>query len=131
MKKIVLVLSLLVLVLLAACGAEPEVVEVTRVVTETEAVEVEVTKVVEVETEVETVVGKIGRADTPLDPAPISMIETVINYKPKYRKDPETGKMIRQWRDHINTPDDIWKDITKASELLGIPLNPPENDELE
>lgn len=34
--------------------------------------------------EVESVVGKIGRAETPLDPAPISMIETVVNYKPEY-----------------------------------------------
>ena len=56
MKKILLVLSVLLLVLLAACAAEPEVIEVTRVVTETEAVEVEVTKVVEVEKPVETVV---------------------------------------------------------------------------
>ncbi|HSR87607.1 MAG TPA: efflux RND transporter permease subunit, partial [Pontiella sp.] len=31
--------------------------------------------------EIESVVGKLGRAETPLDPAPISMIETVINYK--------------------------------------------------
>jgi Cu(I)/Ag(I) efflux system membrane protein CusA/SilA len=30
------------------------------------------------------VVGKLGRAETPLDPAPISMFETVINYKPEY-----------------------------------------------
>lgn len=34
--------------------------------------------------EVETVVGKIGRAETPLDPAPVSMIETVIHYAPEY-----------------------------------------------
>ncbi|HUT25631.1 MAG TPA: efflux RND transporter permease subunit, partial [Sumerlaeia bacterium] len=34
--------------------------------------------------EVDSAVGKIGRAETPLDPAPISMVETVINYKPKY-----------------------------------------------
>jgi len=37
--------------------------------------------------EVESVVGKIGRADTPLDPAPVSMIETVINYKPEFIAD--------------------------------------------
>ena len=35
--------------------------------------------------EVDQVVGKLGRAETPLDPAPISMIETVINYKSEYR----------------------------------------------
>lgn len=34
--------------------------------------------------EVEEVVGKLGRAESPLDPAPVSMIETVINYKPEY-----------------------------------------------
>ncbi|HDY65877.1 MAG TPA: efflux RND transporter permease subunit, partial [Phycisphaerae bacterium] len=34
--------------------------------------------------EIDSAVGKLGRADTPLDPAPVSMIETVINYKPQY-----------------------------------------------
>jgi len=34
--------------------------------------------------EVETAVGKVGRAETALDPAPVSMIETVINYRPEY-----------------------------------------------
>jgi Cu(I)/Ag(I) efflux system membrane protein CusA/SilA len=34
--------------------------------------------------EIETVVGKLGRAESPLDPAPISMIETIINYKPEF-----------------------------------------------
>ena len=33
--------------------------------------------------EVETVFGKIGRADTPTDPAPLSMIETTIQLKPE------------------------------------------------
>jgi Cu(I)/Ag(I) efflux system membrane protein CusA/SilA len=37
--------------------------------------------------EIETAVGKLGRAETPLDPAPISMIETVINYKPEFLVD--------------------------------------------
>ena len=37
--------------------------------------------------EIESVVGKLGRAETPLDPAPISMIETVINYKPEHLTD--------------------------------------------
>ena len=44
--------------------------------------------------EVETVVGKLGRAETPLDPAPISMIETVINYRSEYIVD-EHGKRLR------------------------------------
>jgi Cu/Ag efflux pump CusA len=33
--------------------------------------------------EVESVIGKIGRADTPTDPAPLEMVETFINYRPK------------------------------------------------
>ena len=37
--------------------------------------------------EVELVVGKLGRAATALDPAPISMFENVVNYKPEYAVD--------------------------------------------
>jgi len=70
--------------------------------------------------EVESVVGKIGRVDSPLDPAPIGMVETVINYKPEYAPpDPETGERERLWRDHIRSPDDIWNEIVKAAEIPG------------
>jgi Cu(I)/Ag(I) efflux system membrane protein CusA/SilA len=94
--------------------------------------------------EIESAVGKLGRAETPLDPAPISMIETVINYIPEYKTD-KNGKRInfqyengdfvrdsageliedprgrpyRQWRDHIRSPDDIWDEITKAAKIPG------------
>ena len=34
--------------------------------------------------EVDLAVGKMGRAETALDPAPISMYENIINYKPEY-----------------------------------------------
>ncbi len=44
--------------------------------------------------EVESAVGKIGRADTPLDPAPVSMIETIVNYRSEYI----TGKDGRRLR---------------------------------
>jgi len=44
--------------------------------------------------EVETVMGKIGRAETATDPAPLTMIETFIQLKPK-----------DQWRDGITTAD--------------------------
>jgi Cu(I)/Ag(I) efflux system membrane protein CusA/SilA len=44
--------------------------------------------------EIESAVGKLGRADTPLDPAPVSMIETVINYKSQYLTD-QKGKRLR------------------------------------
>jgi Cu(I)/Ag(I) efflux system membrane protein CusA/SilA len=96
--------------------------------------------------EIEMVVGKIGRVDSPLDPAPISMIETVINYKPEYITDKDgnrvrfrydgkrqefvrdsqgnlvpdnDGRPYRQWRDHIRNPDDIWDEIVKAAEIPG------------
>lgn len=34
--------------------------------------------------EIETVVGKAGRTESALDPAPLSMYENIINYKPEY-----------------------------------------------
>jgi Cu(I)/Ag(I) efflux system membrane protein CusA/SilA len=102
--------------------------------------------------EIESVVGKIGRAETPLDPAPVSMIETVINYKSEYITDKhghrvnfrydrqrrefvrdENGELIpdrrgrpfRQWRDHIRSPDDIWDEIVKAARIPGTTGAPP------
>ncbi|MHC4183055.1 MAG: efflux RND transporter permease subunit [Planctomycetota bacterium] len=96
--------------------------------------------------EVDMVVGKLGRIESPLDPAPLSMIETVINYKPEYITDkdghrikfrfdkekqefvrdqdgnliPDTyGKPYRQWRENIKTPDDIWKEIVDAAQIPG------------
>ncbi|WP_084539331.1 efflux RND transporter permease subunit [Halodesulfovibrio marinisediminis] len=44
--------------------------------------------------EVQSAVGKLGRAETPLDPAPVSMIETVINYKPEFLLD-ASGRRMR------------------------------------
>jgi Cu(I)/Ag(I) efflux system membrane protein CusA/SilA len=44
--------------------------------------------------EVETVVGKAGRAETALDPAPMSMYENIILYKSEYIKD-ENGRKLR------------------------------------
>jgi Cu(I)/Ag(I) efflux system membrane protein CusA/SilA len=78
--------------------------------------------------EVSSVVGKLGRVDSALDPAPISMFETVINYYPEHKidpdtgnrvLDPETGLPVRNWRPHINSPDDIWDEIVKAAEIPG------------
>ena len=78
--------------------------------------------------EIESVVGKIGRVESALDPAPISMVETVITYVPEYKTDPvtgervtdpETGKPIRNWRPQIKNSGDIWKEIIKAAQLPG------------
>lgn len=68
--------------------------------------------------EVSVTVGKIGRAESALDPAPISMVETVIHYKAKYRIN-ASGKKVRQWRKHIHSPKDIWNEIVKATKFLG------------
>jgi Cu(I)/Ag(I) efflux system membrane protein CusA/SilA len=57
--------------------------------------------------EIESVVGKLGRAETPLDPAPISMIETVINYSGKYMVD-ESGRRMTFRFDEDKT--DLFRD---------------------
>ena len=68
--------------------------------------------------EVESVVGKIGRVDSPLDPAPLSMVETIVAYKPEYGLD-ENGNTIRLWRDHIRSSDDIWDELVKVAQIPG------------
>ncbi len=94
--------------------------------------------------EVETVVGKMGRTESALDPAPISMYETIVTYKTEYRTNAEgrrirfrideegnfirdengklipdpNGKYCRQWRDHIQSPDDIWEEIVEATDHI-------------
>ncbi|MBN2432008.1 MAG: efflux RND transporter permease subunit [Acidobacteria bacterium] len=45
-------------------------------------------------TEVSGVVGKLGRVDSALDPAPISMIETIITYHPEYLLDEEGNRRL-------------------------------------
>ena len=47
--------------------------------------------------EVKSAVGKIGRAETPLDPAPIGMVETIINYKPEYRVDDDGRRVFYKY----------------------------------
>jgi len=44
--------------------------------------------------EVDQVVGKLGRADSALDPAPVSMFETVVNYHPEFAAD-RHGRRLR------------------------------------
>jgi Cu(I)/Ag(I) efflux system membrane protein CusA/SilA len=73
--------------------------------------------------EVESAVGKIGRAETALDPAPVSMVETVILYKPEYSFN-EDGEQVRNWRPEINSPDDIWQQVVEHAKLLGVTSAP-------
>ncbi len=99
--------------------------------------------------EVETVVGKIGRVESALDPAPISMFENVIMYKSEYKTDERgrrvrykvengefvrddagnlipdrRGRYYRQWRDHIQNQDDIWTEILHAADIPGVTSAP-------
>jgi copper/silver efflux system protein len=68
--------------------------------------------------EVDLVVGKLGRARTALDPAPISMVETVVTYIPEYGED-DDGRVIRLWRDAIESEQDIWEEIVRVARLPG------------
>ena len=96
--------------------------------------------------EVYQVVGKIGRAESALDPAPISMIETIVNYRSEFRADSQgrvltfkvdeqgdyiydnkgklvpdkKGKPFRQWRPHIKSADDIWQEISHVIQVPGV-----------
>ena len=101
--------------------------------------------------EIDSVVGKIGRADTALDPAPVNMIETVITYKTEFLSDqngrpilfrydsnknefirdergewiPDSrGRPYRQWRDEIRSPEDIWQEIVSAAHVPGATTAP-------
>ena len=74
--------------------------------------------------EVNRVVGKLGRVDSALDPAPVSMVETYISYKPEYALQGTAGR-VRQWRPHISSPKDIWEEILHAAEYPGVTRAPP------
>jgi len=58
--------------------------------------------------EVKTVFGKIGRAETATDPAPLSMIETTIQLKPR-----------DQWRPGV-TPESLVEEMNSAIQFPGL-----------
>lgn len=115
--------------------------------------------------EVELAVGKMGRAETALDPAPISMYENIINYKPEYALNKKghreryeiddqdrfitssgdslsnseallqgitaedlvvdgSGQYFRNWRESVQSPDDIWNEIIKVVKIPGVTSAP-------
>jgi len=115
--------------------------------------------------EVDMAVGKLGRVESALDPAPISMYENIINYKPEFILDAkghrmrfktdnkgrfitksgdslshddalkqaisiknlipdDDGSFYRNWRDIIQSPNDIWNEIVKASKIPGVTSAP-------
>lgn len=80
--------------------------------------------------EVESVVGKWGRVNSALDPAPIQMYETVIRYKPEYELDANGHRKRfkdgyrRLWRPEIQSEDDIWRAITEVTRIPGLTGSP-------
>ena len=58
--------------------------------------------------EVESVFGKIGRAETATDPAPLTMIETTIRLKPQ-----------DQWREGM-TPDKLVEEMNSCNSDSGL-----------
>ncbi len=100
--------------------------------------------------EVDLVVGKAGRVESSLDPAPMNMYENIINYKSEYKTDEqgrrirfrvdddgnyvkdkkgelipdEDGQYFRNWRPHIKSTDDIWNEIVKATKIPGLTSAP-------
>ena len=63
--------------------------------------------------EVENVLGKIGRVESALDPAPAAMIETYVMLKPKSK-----------WREGV-TSKDVWNEINAVATLPGVtPASP-------
>jgi copper/silver efflux system protein len=115
--------------------------------------------------EVEVAVGKWGRVNSALDPAPVQMFENTINYRPEYILDENghrmqfktdrrgsyllkggsvynlrkqgfriipvdsltpvpKGEYFRQWRTEIRTPDDIWNEIAKVTNIPGLTSAP-------
>ena len=115
--------------------------------------------------EVEIAVGKWGRINSALDPAPVQMFENTINYLPEYILDEnghrmmfktdrsgafvlndgtaynrdndgyrklskeqlvpaENGEYFRQWRPEIKSPDDIWNEIVKVTNIPGLTSAP-------
>ncbi len=59
--------------------------------------------------EVKRVFGKIGRAETATDPAPLTMIETIVQLKPR-----------DQWRPEIHSTDDIVAELLDAIHFPGL-----------
>ncbi|HEY0789562.1 MAG TPA: CusA/CzcA family heavy metal efflux RND transporter [Chthoniobacterales bacterium] len=73
--------------------------------------------------EVDTVFGKAGQAETPTDPAPLSMFETVVSLKPhgRWRPGMTWDKLIAEMNKRIKTPgmaNIFWMPIQTRTEML-------------
>ena len=73
--------------------------------------------------EVESVFGKAGQSETPTDPAPVSMFETVVKLKPpeQWRPGMTWEKLIAEMNDKMKTPgmaNIFWMPIQTRTEML-------------
>jgi Cu(I)/Ag(I) efflux system membrane protein CusA/SilA len=73
--------------------------------------------------EVERVFGKAGQSETPTDPAPLAMFETVVTLKPhdQWRPGMTWEKLIAEMNEHIKTPgmaNIFWMPIQTRTEML-------------
>lgn len=73
--------------------------------------------------EVESVFGKAGQAETPTDPAPLSMFETVVKLKPpdQWRPGMTWEKLLAEMNANIKTPgmaNIFWMPIQTRTEML-------------
>lgn len=73
--------------------------------------------------EVERVFGKIGRARTPTDPAPLSMVETVVTLKPRdqWRPGMTWSQLLREMDEKLRypgMPNLFWMPIQTRTEML-------------
>jgi copper/silver efflux system protein len=59
--------------------------------------------------EVESVFGKAGRAETPTDPAPLEMFETIVNLKPE-----------KEWRPQFKKWEDLRDELDSALAIPGV-----------
>jgi Cu(I)/Ag(I) efflux system membrane protein CusA/SilA len=71
--------------------------------------------------EVESVVGKAGRADTPTDPAPLDMVETFVNFRPR----PHWPKRVLRFQD----ADRQTREVLRALVDRGFLVDPPHADD--
>ncbi len=87
--------------------------------------------------EVEMVTGKLGRAETPLDPAPLGMIETIVTLKPKelwrdmpvrrwYSDNPSVPEFMKSAfrlfaaETRKITKDEILEELRRAADMPGV-----------
>ena len=73
--------------------------------------------------EVERVFGKAGQSETPTDPAPLAMFETVVTLKPhdQWRPGMTWEKLLAEMNEHIKTPgmaNIFWMPIQTRTEML-------------